>query len=411
MKKITSAVLLLAMLLSFAGCNSNPSTEPSDTEAVSESTENTTTEATTEATEPVIADRIPAQSPMAAVSLPVSISNTYTEDDVLLFSYKSQTISLIIPDSEIENKVILDFQTRLDNFSSNAQELADQARGDYNANADWTPYFCNVLYTPGRIDLAVLSLYGNNTSWVGGAHPSHNCTSANYDLITGDVLTLGSILTNQDALDSLCDLLIEQVAEIKAEKYLYSDYEETIRGRFSKNESYNEAWYFSNEGLSFYFSPYEIAPYASGIITVTIPYEKLTGIIEDRYFPAEKDVATGKIQATRHSDTDLDSFTQIAEVILDKEGEMVFLYTDRSVHNVTLAYGSWNEDGTEFTAEYTVFATPMLTPGDAAMIQLSIPDVMPNVRLTYQTGNETVVEYISQSGKDGTILLLSEDAV
>lgn len=410
MKRITSAVLLLAMLLSFAGCSLKPSTEPSNTESVTELTVNTTAEATTEATQPVIADRIPAQVPMAAVSLPVSTSNTYTEDDVLLFTYKSQTISLFIPDSEIENKVILDFQTRLDNFSSSAQDLADQAKADYSQRADWNPYFCNVLYTPKRIDLAVLSLYGANTYWVGGAHPSHNCTSANYDLITGDVLTLGSILAHQDALDSLCSLLIEQVAEIKAEKYLYSDYEKTIRGRFSKNESYNEAWYFSNDGLSFYFSPYEIAPYSAGIITLTIPYEKLTGIIEDRYFPAEMDVATGFVQATKHSDTDLTSFTQIAEVILDKEGEMVFLYTDRSVHNVILEYGEWVNDGESFSNKYTVFATPMLTPGDAVMIQLSIPDTMPSVRLTYQTKNETIVEYISQSGKDGSVLLLAEDA-
>lgn len=411
MKRCIAAVLLTSVLLSFAGCKSNVESKSTETTPTVEQNTTAITNETTETTAPVVNDRIPSQVPMAAVSLPVSVNNTYTEDDILLFSYKCQTMSLIVPDQEIEDKVIIDFQTRLDSFAASAEDINEQAKANFDSNSDWNPYFYNVLYTPTRIDLSVLSLFGNSTSWSGGAHPAHNCTSANYDLITGDVLTLGSILTHEDSLEELCELLIGEVAEIKAEKYIMSDYEEIIRKRFAQNESYNEAWFFNKDGLNFYFSPYEIAPYSSGIITVTIPYEKLTGIIEDRYFPAEKDIATGTIQAARHADTDISSFTQISEVILDKEGEMVFLYTDRSVHDVYLEIGSWNEAGTIFTVDCAVFATPMLTPGDAVMIQTTIPDAMPNVRLSYTTGNQTVVEYISQNNKDGTILLLDEDAL
>lgn len=408
MKNAVTVLLIMSMLLVLVGCQQEPEVLPVETTPAI--TEETTTEATTETTAAVNMDIIPEQAPMAAVSLPVSTTQSYTEDDVLLFTYKCQTISLIIPDSEIEDKVILDFQNRLDDFSSSAQELNDQAKKDRQTKADWKPYFYNILYNPTRIDLSVLSLFGTSTSWSGGAHPTHNCTSANYDLITGDVLTLGSILTHEDALEELCVILTGEVAEIKAEKFIVSDYEKIIRSRLIGNESYNEAWYFDNSGLNFYFSPYEIAPYSSGIITVTIPYEKLTGIIEDKYFPPETDVATGMIRATRQADTDLSAFTQIAEVILDKEGEMVFLSTDRSVHNVTVQTGTWNEAGTEFTVECTVFAAPILTPGDAAMVQLSITDTMPNVRISYESNGELIEEFISQSGEDGTILLLSTTA-
>ena len=401
MKKLT-ALLLCMTLLGITGCDANKPTENSTTTTafITEPVE-TTVQPETEETQ--VNDYIPDQMPMAAISLPVSVKNEYTEDDILLFTYKCQTISLIIPDSEIEQKVILDLQNRLDGFNTAAMEISDRAKNDHTASDEWKNYFYEVLYTPERIDLSVLSLFGENTSWVGGAHPTKNCTSSNYDLMTGDVLTLGSILTHENALDTLCSLLIEEVSEIKAEKYIFEDYGDIIETRFAQNESYNESWFFSNTGLSFYFSPYEIAPYSSGIIVVTIPYEKLTGVIEDRYFPAERDMANGKLELVAEANTELDSFSQIAEVILDTSGEMVFLYTNRSVHNVTVEVGTIDENG-NFINATTVFAAPILTPGDAVMLQAIFENVKDNIKIVYQTNGQTISQYIS-TDSNGTITL------
>ncbi len=403
MKKIM-ALLICTALLSGTGCTAKQPSEntTATTTQVTEITENTT-EPETEATQ--VNDYIPEQTPMAAISLPISLKNEYTEDDVLLFTYKHQTISLIIPDSEIEQKVIIDLQTRLDGFNSAAQDISDRAKDDYSAGKEWKNYFYEVLYTPERIDLSVLSLFGENTSWVGGSHPSRSCVSANYDLMTGDVLTLGSILTHEDALDTLCTLLIEEVAEIKAEKYLFADYSDTIENRFAQNESYNESWFFSNTGLSFYFSPYEIAPYSSGVITVTIPYEKLTGVIEDRYFPAERDAANGAIDLIKESEADMDSFTQIAEVILDETGEMVFIYTDHAVHNVSIEVGTLDTNN-NFIGTTTVFATSILTPGDAVMLQTVLDNTQETIRVNYQTNDKTITQYIIFN-EDGSVQLSS----
>lgn len=391
MKKFT-VVLACIALLTIAGCGKN---QPIDdtivtTTQITEPTE-VTTQPQTEA--PEINNYVPDQVPMAAISMPVSERKDYTEDDVLLFSYKSQTISLIIPDTEIERKVILDIQNRLDGFNTEAEDISLRARSDYNGSENWNNYFYNVLYTPGRIDLSVLSLHGVNTTWVGGAHPNRSCTSANYDLTTGDVLTLGSILTHEDSLATLCQLLIDEATEIKAEKYLYTDYEDTIRNRFAQNESYNESWYFSNEGLCFYFSPYEIAPYFAGIITLTIPYENLTGIIEDRYFPAERDTSTGTLRAVKQDDADLDAFTQIAEVLLDSEGQMVFLFTDTSVQDLTIEVGTI-QGGKDFVQEASIFAAPILTPGDAVMLQSTFEDSY-SIRITYRSGDKVIQQLLS----------------
>lgn len=396
MKRLTALFLCVALFA--AGCTAKQPIEETST-ATLQITEPSETTTQPETEDIHVNDYVPNQVPMAAISLPVSENNRYTEDDILLFSYKCQTISLIIPDSEIEQKVIVDLQTRLDGFNSAAQEISDRAKMDYNAGKDWKNYFYEILYTPTRIDLSVLSLYGENTSWVGSSHPSKNCTSSNYDLMTGDVLTLGSILTHEDALNSLCDLLIEEVTEIKAEKYLFEDYSEIIENRFAQNESYNEGWFFSSTGLSFYFSPYEIAPYSSGVITVTIPYDKLTGVIEDRYFPAEREVANGAMQLIKESD----SFTQIAEVILDDTGEMIFLYTDRSVQDVSIEIETKDENN-NFISATTIFATPILTPGDAVMLQKDFKNAQQTIRVIYQTNDQTITQYITLN-ENGAILL------
>ena len=390
MKKIIATLLCLAVLVG-AGCAAQQPAEPETTlPQITEQTE-VTSQPESEATQ--ANDYIPAQAPMAAISLPVSVKQEYTENDVLLFTYKCQTISLLIPDSEIERKVILDLQTRLDSFSSTAEDISQQAKADYRADMDWQNYFCEVLYTPERIDLSVLSLFGENTNWVGGAHPSKNCISSNYDLTTGEVLTLGSILTHEDALESLCNLLIEEVAEIKAEKFLFTDYADIIKNRFAQNESYNESWYFNTSGLCFYFSPYEIAPYSSGVITLTIPYEKLSGIIEDRYFPAERDVANGTLNIVKEENADLNEFSQIAEVILDGTGDMLFLYTDRSVQDITITIGTADATG-NFIASSSVFATHILTPGDAVMLQ-NLWDTQQIIAVQYTTNNQTITKHIT----------------
>ena len=71
-----------------------------------------------------------------------------------------------------------------------------------------------------------------------------------------------------------------------------------------------------------------------------------------------------------------------------------------------LEYGSWSYDGTVFYPSNTVFAASNLSFSEAIVLRLFIPDVMPNMRLTYTTDEGTTQKYIFQSGEDGSILLL-----
>lgn len=404
MKRTLATLLALTMTLGFAGCSES---QPKETEPTSP----TTTAATEPATEPSVPETIPEieyiQEPMVSVSVPV-ITEYTQQEDTTLFTYSYQYMTLIQPDPSVADKIVLDFQTRQDTFRADAITYSEQAKAAYSGEENWTAYLLNALYSPTRVDQSVLSLYGSHVRWTGGFHPEHHCICANYNMITGDVLTLGSILAHEDQIPALGDLIIAGLNEIKEEKSIMDGFEVTIRNRLETNVNFDEDWYFSAEGLCFCFSPYEIAPYASGTIVVTIPYEKLAGVMDDSFFPTEQSTVYGEISASRFQDTDRDSLTQIAEVILDRDGEMLFLYTDKKVDLVSLELGQWDQTGTVFAPTCAVFATQSLTPGDAVMVQTLIPDTLPTLRLTYVSGDETVTRFISQSGEDGSILLLEE---
>jgi uroporphyrinogen decarboxylase len=76
---------------------------------------------------------------------------------------------------------MLDLLNRIDATRSAADSILSSAGSD-------TLYFYDVHYAPMRIDPNVLSLYGTNSGFAGGAHPYHESTSVTYELTGGKVL-------------------------------------------------------------------------------------------------------------------------------------------------------------------------------------------------------------------------------
>ena len=379
MKKIFCILVCLSLIL--AGC-SKPSTDETQAE----------TAATVSATEPIVI--LPQQEAMYAVSVPAVSETTLADDGTVIFTYTHQSMMLTVPDPEVANKVIIDFLSRNDASAVTAETVRQSAKANYNGYAEWTPYLYSITYSPMRMDQGVLSLFGSCVTYSGASHPERLSVSANYDLVTGDVLTLGSIMSANASTEDFCDLVLYALAEIKAAKYLYDGYEETVKQRFSKDESLDQDWYFSTSGLCFYFVPYQIAPYSSGVIVAEIPYEDLTGLLYDGYFPAERETTAGTIQATVLDETDTAQFTQIAELVLDPDAQMVFLQTDGILWDVKIEYGAWDSANINFVPVYTALFSGSLTPGDAIMIQ---SDELSSLRLTYTSGAETVTQHFTFS--------------
>ena len=373
MKKLFAIILSLILIFTAAGCAAEDieETEPSS------SVLNPSTHPTAETTEPQV-----FQTPMAAVAVPSTTEQLTADDGTVLFEYTYQTMSLVLPDPDVAHKVIVDFLNRVDQTRTDADTVAQMAENYYTGQSNWVPYLYHLTYSPMRIDHGVLSLFGTNAVFSGAGHPDRTCVSASYDLVTGDVLTLGSIMDPNATTQDFCDLVLEYLAEIADRNYLYKDYANTVKQRFAIDESQNQDWFFSQTGLCFYFAPYEIAPYSSGVITVEIPYEKLDGLLYESYFPPERENATGNIRTALFESVELRQFSQIAEVIQSNDGPMYFVYSDRSVQDIRILIS-------DAASSYTIFAAYGLTPGDAVMVQAD-KNVLETIRVSFKSNEETL---------------------
>lgn len=390
MKKVTAIIMSFCLLLGLTGCIKN--TQSPET-SINSSTVNETVDVTGETN----ADEY-KQLPMTAVSVPTVTQTQTAEDGTILFRYTYQNIELIVSDPEVADSVIVDFLNRIDSTSAQAEQILNAAMSAYSSSDQWIPYLCQITFDPMRIDHGVLSLMGSYASYSGNAHPEATNLSLNYDLVTGTALALKDILADGCSADALYYPIITALDKLKEEKYLYDGYKSTVKELLTQGSQAGDNWYFSQAGMCFYYSPYEIAPYASGVIVAEIPYSQLSGLIKDAYFPAEIEDSNGSVIVEIFSEENLNKFTQFSEVVLDDSGSKLLLHTDGAVNHIRLESGSWNTKGTRFTPEHTVFAAYSLTPGDAIMIQAENSDDLPTLRLSYSVNGKTEYRYIAADG-------------
>lgn len=392
--------ILLAVFSLLAACSplelpdSNTQTSESPTAPITESVTLATTPTTEEPTQPLV-----PQGPMITVSLPVTTELGKAEDGTVIFSYTFQNISLITQDPDIADIVIIDFLNRIDTTRLNADRIYSMAQSAYAGQSDWSAYMSTISYDPKRVDRGILSLFGTHAGFYGSTHPETVYSAINYDLVTGLPLALGDILSESISAEALQDLILSFLKENEKSLNLFDDYTETVNTHFSSGTIQN-SWYFTNNGLCFYFVPYEIAPYSKGVVTAEIPYAQLVGILNDSFFPAEQDTASGSLFSQPFTADSLTRFNRFTEVILDSNGMQHLLYTDHQVRNVRIESGIWSATGSFYTPQYTVFAASDLYPGDALMLQADFSSEYPALRISWETdsGNNTSFLMLNENG-------------
>ncbi len=387
MKRIIAAIVLASLLLMITGCKKNDTENTLSTTGSDVTVDNT-------AQEPEKTVMPIKQIPMVSVAMPLIAHSAVAKDNNAIFKNLYQNMVLITQDPEVADKIIIDYLNKTD-MSSTANTMQAQAEKAYNEKSDqapWSPYLLQTTYTPMRIDSGILSLLGANVSYAGSAHADLIGNSITYDLTTGGQLSLADIFTKSANAKYICDLVLDALS---SENRLFIDYEATVRDRFDENFIEDTDWYFSNNGLCFYFSPYEIASYANGIITAEIPYNKLTGVMQDKFFPSERESAQGTVLVSEFESDSLAKFSQFSEVVLEEGTDKILLHSENGVYDVRIESGSWSADGLTYTAEHTVFACYALTPGDAIMVDSHFTQTRPTLRLSYTTGEQTVRYYIA----------------
>jgi len=131
-----------------------------------------------------------------------------------------------------------------------------------------------------RADEQILSLVCEFDAYWGGAHPSYGLVCINYASKSGRELLIGDVVADWERLPAvLGDILTENYPDMG-----YEDYE-TMLSDFLETD-YN--WSMDYQGISFYFNPYDIAPYASGLLEARIWFDDHPELFRDEYLQTPK---------------------------------------------------------------------------------------------------------------------------
>ena len=391
-------VLCLVLVLIMTGVWQIPSLSPGPTASQSTGTGNTVPSTSTP--EETTGGEYVRQN-MISIALPEMTNTVVSEDGTVLFRHTFQDISLISPNPRVNETVTLDLLQRMDINASTVVMLEDMTQY-YTPGTEWNTLYYEFIYSPTRIDNAILSLKGAESVYTGSGQANNSIICVNYYLPTGQVMTLGETLSEESgSQDALLQALLRVLAHNATQWELFEDYSEPVIRYFPSYLQQENNWFFSPEGLNICFAPYEIAPQTSGTVVATIPYEELTGILRSDLLPAEYTPVGGSVRVENLATAPLDRYTYFAECILAAEGENHLISTNTIVYDVRLDLGFLESNG-NFISTATVFAANSLC-SDQAIRLCWTPDSQQ--LLLRGTIDGTVKSFLLSVNTDGTVSL------
>jgi hypothetical protein len=100
-------------------------------------------------------------------------------------------------------------------------------------------------------------------------------------------------VVDEAVLDELPGIIAEALLKRYGSEVFYSDADtaeaiaETIKTNYGADYIYSFG--LGYEGITFYFQPYELAPYAAGSISATLKYEDYPGLVDKKYAECASD--------------------------------------------------------------------------------------------------------------------------
>lgn len=417
-KKVISLLLCAALALSLAACSTKPETsaEPTATAEPTPVPPVSSPEATAEP-DPVVEN---LNAPI--VSVRREKEDFYTADNaalLLVYAAAEPSVSMNGSDAataainEALHKQYTDFAVGVESSSeysiSGKENYLAAAKEDLawqteNGSAAGFYSYSLMRQTNVRYNARyLLSLTYDDTSYLGGAHGYTGRYGHTFDIRTGQELTLADLADNYDAFLSAA---VEQLKDISygAEYAAYGlneGYEEQLAGLFREGN-----WYFNDEGLVLIANPYELASYAAGLIEFTLPYAWLAYQIKADYLPAERE-ADGTLTAELSESADAaGNATYVYDTGTGGLGACVTFTASGTVEDIELNAVTYLEYSNLYRVDGTLWYAELLSDGESVCVQTWIPDVMPNLAISWRDSEGEHIKYISQSGMDGSLILM-----
>ena len=176
---------------------------------------------------------------------------------------------------------------RNQNFTNTCADTAAEY-GNWKLQDTFTgdePYADENLVEIVRADDRIFTIVSTYYSYAGGAHPNHGTSVTNIDPISGAELSLAQVLQDTEGFAKIMrDEFIKEYPDVIEEVDSYYYYDDGAPDVFqNKLDENTYSWTITDKGLNIFFSPYEIASYATGYMQVTIDLTKYPDLVQKAY--------------------------------------------------------------------------------------------------------------------------------
>ena len=408
MKKFLIFILVLSMCLLMIGCSGLPSlpSEPAPADNSSEVAGGAETDTEPSVTGDAPEDLLPEEALEGQIMIKINNSEIeyyYAPDGSgqLILSYVCEKPSVEIEGNDYASDTINNFFNDLDEeyytgenrgrgnvFGPGFNQMLQKAYDNFQVSKDYeTDLRLDLVFSHYvdvvRCDNRVISFVFTDYLFEGKGSGEYYKYALSFDTFSGEIL---DITEGRDAT-RIRRTVNRNVA----------DFEEL---------SYDKGcWYLDNDGLSFLVKSVEEES-GSSYKTVNVPYSTFSGV-EAEYMSVTGKYRTGSVSIK--DSVPADSMLPILDRIdADPEGQQCFLTVDGTVYDFKLINVQYSNYEEVFYSKNVYWMTNFLSD---SIIQLSldIPDGMPDMMISYVSDGVEYSRFITQSGKDGALLLVDDD--
>ena len=257
-------------------------------------------------------------------------------------------------------------QNRADDQEAGALEACEAAEDSGEAFYGWTN-FSDI--TVQRLDQNYISVVAYNSEYLGGAHQNSDQAAMNFDMTTGSLLSLSSIFRTEYK-ESILARLLDRLSEMESSFMLFDGYETTVREKFEQMPAdMTQNWYLTDRGIVFFYNPYEISPYASGVVSVELSYVELAGFLRDNFVRPDRDLETGGSVNVQNAGKELNrkQYQNVWDLSSGK-GTKLALTTEGTVYNLRVSLVQLTGDST--VSGSLLLAANRFTQEDALILTL-----------------------------------------
>jgi hypothetical protein len=175
-----------------------------------------------------------------------------------------------------QNEVVA---SAIDPYLQSAQAGFFQAVGGAFSPAPG-PYVLDISYEAFAHSDAITSLVFTAYEFTGGAHGNTGIQTFTFDLQNGVALTLDDLFTDTAAALAIIAPLVEADLTVKLGDMLDAQW---LQDGTGTNPANYQHFALDADNLIFYFPPYQVAPYAAGTQTVSIPLTDLSTVLAPEF--------------------------------------------------------------------------------------------------------------------------------